>query len=167
MKGRWLIVMLAVLLCAGGVLLWKYGGRLFRDGDVSETYLKYKDVPGVDATFVKDFAINDSVCVDVTILEATNEDGWADLVSTYSIRQITEYPEHVKKMILNGVDAVGARFFPAGQPDIQIPIDEIDDIDIAITYNKRRTIYVFHSHTEERSRIVLKNRFYKHFDKIK
>ena len=86
MKGRWLIVMLAVLLCAGGVLLWKYGGRLFHDGDVSETYLKYKDVPGVDATFVKDFAINDSVCVDVTVLEATNEDGWAMLQKEYDIK---------------------------------------------------------------------------------
>lgn len=90
MKGRWLIVMLAVLLCAGGVLLWKYGGRLFRDGDVSETYLKYKDVPGVDATFVKDFAINDSVCVDVTILKATDEDGWAMLQKDYDIKPYTK-----------------------------------------------------------------------------
>lgn len=89
MKGRWLIVMLAVLLCAGGVLLWKYGGRLFRD-DVSETYLKYKDVPGVDATFVKDFAINDSVCVDVTILKATDEDGWAMLQKDYDIKPYTK-----------------------------------------------------------------------------
>lgn len=166
MKRRCLIVSIVVLLCAGGSVLWKYSGRLFHVGKVSDTYLKYKDVPGVGATFVKDFAINDSMCVDVTILKATDENGWADLVSTYSIRQITEYPEHVKKMILNGVDAVGARFFPAGQPDIQMPIEEIDDIDIAITYYKRRTIYIFHSHTEERSRIILKNRFYKHFDKI-
>lgn len=86
MKRRCLIVSIVVLLCAGGSVLWKYSGRLFHVGKVSDTYLKYKDVPGVGATFVKDFAINDSVCVDVTILEAKNEDGWAMLQKDYDIK---------------------------------------------------------------------------------
>lgn len=90
MKRRCLIVSIVVLLCAGGSVLWRYSGRLFHVGKVSDTYLKYKDVPGVDATFVKDFAINDSVCVDVTILKATDENGWAMLQKDYDIKPYTK-----------------------------------------------------------------------------
>ena len=39
----------------------------------SELYNRYADKEGIEASFIKDYKVNDSVFVDVTVLEATTD----------------------------------------------------------------------------------------------
>lgn len=46
----------------------------------SEVFRQYRDADGVTAAFLKDFSINDSVNVDVTMLQASDSAVWAGLI---------------------------------------------------------------------------------------
>ena len=53
--------------------------------ECSEVYKRYKDVEGVRATYVKDYRVNDTLTIGVTLLEATTDSGWARLVSKFNV----------------------------------------------------------------------------------
>lgn len=76
MKKTWLFtVFICLLIIAGGVtvLLWP---RTVPFDKCSEAYKTYANNPYVEASFIKDFRINDTVFVDVTLLEAVDSNGW-------------------------------------------------------------------------------------------
>ena len=84
-KRFWLIVAIlaiveAVILCLA--LQWKY---IFPSREVSDLYTRYENVDGVDVSFIKDYKVNDTVFVDVTLLEATDSMGWATLKKDFEI----------------------------------------------------------------------------------
>ena len=84
-KHFWLIVAIlaiveAVILCLA--LQWKY---IFPSKEVSELYTHYENVDGVDVSFIKDYKVNDTVFVDVTLLEAIDSMGWATLKKDFEI----------------------------------------------------------------------------------
>ncbi|MBR4506325.1 MAG: hypothetical protein IKN29_05360 [Bacteroidales bacterium] len=85
MKRRIVIFSLAALLCVAAVVAWKYRAAIFRNGEVSELYMRYKDTPGVDATFIRGFQVNDTLSVDVTLLQATDSAGWEQLVTDFQV----------------------------------------------------------------------------------
>ena len=167
MKRRLLIIGIVVLLCAGAATLWTYRQRLFAPREVSETYIKYADRQDIKATYITDFRINDTVTVAVTVLVAQDQEAWSELLSTFMNMHIDLYPEPVRLTFLNGGDVVSLRSYPANQPQQQLPLADIDDIEVAISYNATRTIYVFHAHTQECAWMIGKNRLYKHFEYVK
>lgn len=84
-KRFWLIVAIlalveAAILCVA--LQWKY---IFPSREVSDLYTRYENVDGVDVSFIKDYKVNDTVFVDVTLLEATDSMGWATLKKDFEI----------------------------------------------------------------------------------
>lgn len=88
-KHFWLIVgvvafLEVLIICL--VLQWKY---LFPSREVSELYARYADVEGIEASFIKDYRVNDSVFVDVTVLEASNDSAWAVLKKEYKVPELT------------------------------------------------------------------------------
>lgn len=119
MKRRILPFCLATLLCVAAVVVWKYRATIFRNGDVSELYLRYADTEGIDATFIKDFHVNDTVYVDVTLLQATDSAGWEMLLSNVRMAKDTE--EHFK--ILKNKKAVSSQSFPKGH--LGLPPDPV------------------------------------------
>lgn len=85
MKRSWLITILVCLLLLGGggtVLLLP---QVVPFDQCSDVYKRYAKMDGVDATFIKDYKINDTVFVDVTLLEATDSMGWATLKKDFEI----------------------------------------------------------------------------------
>nr|MCR4812517.1 hypothetical protein [Bacteroidales bacterium] len=98
-KHFWLIVgvvafLEVLIICLS--LQWKY---LFPTREVSELYARYAGVDGIEASFIKDYRVNDSVFVDVTVLEATTDSAWIVLKDNYNIPKMT--PE-VKKAMSKG-----------------------------------------------------------------
>ena len=76
MKKTWLFtVFICLLIIAGGgaVVLWP---RTIPFDKCSESYKIYANNPSVEASFIKDFRINDTIFVDVTLLEAVDSNGW-------------------------------------------------------------------------------------------
>lgn len=81
----WLLIAILAVVEALAFCLamqWKY---IFPTREVSELYAHYADVEGIEASFIKDYRVNDSVFVDVTVLEAITDSAWDKLVSDFKI----------------------------------------------------------------------------------
>ena len=76
MKRSWLITILIclLLLCGGGAVLLL--PQVVPFDQCSDVYKRYADMDGVDATFIKDYKVNDSIRVNVTLLQATDSVSW-------------------------------------------------------------------------------------------
>jgi len=51
--------------------------------ECSPEYLRYKDAPGIRASFVKNFPINDTLAVNVLLLEATSDSAFCALLRDF------------------------------------------------------------------------------------
>ncbi|MBQ8703277.1 MAG: hypothetical protein IJ524_02750 [Bacteroidales bacterium] len=79
------IGVLAVLLLTATV--WRLRPA---EPEGSVLYERCKDVPGVRAGFIKDYPLNDSLTVRVTIVEALTDEGWEWMLDEFDFRRLTE-----------------------------------------------------------------------------
>lgn len=102
-KRFWTIVALLalvetlVLFC---VFQWRY---IFPSHEVSEIYTRYENTDGIDASFIKDFRVNDSVFIDVTLLEAIDSTGWDILKKDFEVPNL---PLELQQLVDSGKDLV-------------------------------------------------------------
>ena len=76
MKRTGYIVLLACLLVAGLALAVIRCPRTVPERECSEVYKRYHKVEGVRATYIKNYPLNDTLTIGVTLLEATDSAGW-------------------------------------------------------------------------------------------
>ena len=143
-KRFWLIV--AILAIVEAVILfvalqWKY---IFPSREVSEIYARYEKVEGIDVSFVKDYKVNDTVFVDVTLLEATDSMGWVTLKKDF---EIPNPSPDVQQFIDNGEDLIFVKVIPKSTTTDTILTPYPNDV-LAISHLKR-TLTVFHIKNKE------------------
>ena len=68
----------------------------------SEVYRRYCEVEGVRATYIKNFPLNDTLAIGVTLLEATDSAGWEVLLRDFCITPLP--PEVLAFLDSNSVD---------------------------------------------------------------
>ena len=113
MKKEWPIKVLATVVVVGVALAVKFLFCAVPYWQSSEVYKKYKDVEGIRASYVKDFRVNDTLTVAVTLLEATDSAGWERLMERFGapddmIETIKSNPEARKAWV---------RMAPKGHPE--------------------------------------------------
>ena len=158
-KHFWLIVgvvafLEVLIICL--VLQWKY---LFPSREVSELYARYADVEGVEASFIKDYRVNDSVFVDVTVLEASNDSAWAVLKREYKIPEPT--PEQ-KADMEKGSPCIAFCRLP-DQNTAKEDSPYTDEYALVVAVHNEQTIYVFYSKTIEQKDNLVDMFFEKYF----
>ena len=84
------VLTLVLLLAAAVPPLVIWWPRITPFHKVSDLYHRFEDNEHVDASFVKDFKVNDSVTVDVTVLKAMDDSGWALIRQNIRILPLTE-----------------------------------------------------------------------------
>lgn len=147
-KRFWLVVgVVAVLdvLVLYLVLQWKY---LFPSSEVSELYTKYANTEGVEASFVKDFRINDTVFVDVTMLEAEDSVAWALLCKDFDAPIPSQKSQ---QLIKNGVDLIFSGTIPKSESEVSTNTYMYNVL--AISYLSH-TLTVFHTINENEKHAV-------------
>lgn len=105
--------------------------------ECSDVYKRYKDVEGVRATYVKDYRVNDTLTVGVTLLEATTDSGWAKLQEGFGIPVI---PKELEVLLYEDSNRVSVKSFPKPAP-IYIDGDTMEYDIIAISRNKHIITY--------------------------
>ena len=155
-KHFWLIVgvvafLEVLIICL--VLQWKY---IFPTREVSELSARYADVEGVEASFIKDYRVNDSVFVDVTVLEASNDSAWAVLKREYDIPEPTT---EEKTKMEKGSPCIA--FCVLSKKNERSDYSNENTLVVAI-YNDR-TIYVFYSKEKEKKHIIMDTLFEKYY----
>lgn len=97
MNRRSLIITLAVCLLAVAVaFVVKRCPRTVPFEQCSELYQRYADREGIDASFIQGYRLNDSVRVDVTLLQATDSAAWGLLTADFKIKEL---PPEIQKMV--------------------------------------------------------------------
>ena len=145
------IIFFAIVLVALAVRLWP---RTIPFDQCSDLYKRYAAVDGVDATFIKDYKVNDSVFVDVTLLEATDSAGWATLKKDF---EVPPPPPVAKKFIDNGEDLIGVKLIPKSTASDPILNSYPNDV-LAISH-LNRTLTVFHTKNEDEAHTVVHYNF--------
>ena len=140
MKKQWNITVLVYLLIVGGgagVLLWP---RTVPLGQCSEVYKTYANNPSIKASFIKDFRINDSVTVDVTLLEAVDSNGWNTLVTDMNLGI---QDSSTRSDIANGMDLITVKQVKKGVYSKPIATSS-GNVDIVATSHLRKEVSIFH-----------------------
>ena len=147
-------VFLALLALALGVItLIHRWHRVFPSSEVSEVYAHYENVGGIDASFVKKYRINDSVFVDVTMLQATTDSAWNKLKKDFHVPVIPK--EYEKLFETGGVDVWRA---PRDNPYSLITARSIDDYIVSVS-RSTRTVCIFDTKNDAESWAVYIDQF--------
>ena len=141
------IILLVVIV--GGSLAVRYLPGWVPYWQCSEVYKRYKDVEGVRATYVKDYRVNDTLTMGVTLLEATTDSGWVRLQEDFAVIPVP--PEALAFCDSNTVNV-----WLAAKRDYSLRADSIllnNDL-IAMNYMKH-IISVFKLESEEQRDAIL------------
>lgn len=114
--------------------------------ECSAEFLCYKDVDGIDASFLKDFPVNDTLRLDVTTLQATDSAGWERLKRDFHI--VDPSPEALE-MIARSNCSVGVRLTPKN--DVGGPYDTInpDNNYVIAVDNINHAVGIFYTRNEK------------------
>ena len=135
------VIFLAVLGVALAVRLWP---RTVPFDQCSDLYKQYAGMEGIDATFIKNFKVNDTVFVDVTLLEVIDSMGWTTLKKDF---EVPNPPPDVQQFIDNGEDLIYVKVIPKSTTTDTI-LDSYSNNLLAISHLKR-TLTVFHIKNKE------------------
>lgn len=142
------IVAVIEVLAIALVQQWRY---IFPSHEVSEIYTRYENTDGIDASFIKDFRVNDSVFIDVTLLEAIDSTGWDILKRDFEVASL---PPELQQLVDNGEDLVFTKSIPKSEMDKS---DFPNDL-LAISH-MIHTVTVFHINSEIEKYAVLNHNY--------
>lgn len=87
MSKRWNIISIVVcLLLLGAAVLMRVCPRGPSPDGLGRIYLRYADNGHIDASLIKGYRINDTLKMDVVILEGIDSIGWAQLKKEFDLR---------------------------------------------------------------------------------
>ena len=152
----WLWVGILLLVELAAITLWKRWYWFFPSNFVSEAYSKYAGTEGINAAFFKDYHINDTVTVDVTLLEATDSNGWNLLSEDFKISRLDSVTQ---KIIDNGKDLIFSKRL--NKNNLSEQIDDTNAVIIRTVSYINKAVSIFHTSNEMERQAVL----YYNFDK--
>ena len=135
----WPVTLAICLLIVVGTLTVKFWPRTVPFDQCSDVYKRYAAVDGVDATFIKDYKVNDTVFVDATLLEAKDSAVWVMLKNDF---EVPNPGPIAQQFIDNGEDLIGVKIIPKSTTTDTILNPYPNDV-LAISYLKR-TLTIFH-----------------------
>lgn len=167
MKRPWTIFAVLALLVVGAIALWRYVVPLRQ---VSDLYLRYEHADGIAASYIHNYRVNDTLTLDVTLLEATSDSGWARLKHDFVIVRIEDMdsPDSVKALFLDD-DSLSIVFwnYPQGHPEQKMDTVNRDRNDLLYLDHKTRIISLFHTRQYAEHDAVFDVKMNKYFEQTK
>ena len=124
--------------------------------ECSAEFLRYKDVEGIDASFVKDFRVNDTLAVDVTTLQATDSVGWETLKKDFHAFPL---PENNQKKIDQGIDVISIHLAPKTDPTLPMDTTDLLNNNVVAISRLHQTVSIFNVTTRAEMDAVRVNQF--------
>lgn len=81
--------------------------------ECSEVYRQYCQMEGVRATYLKDYPVNDTLTVGVTLLEATTDSAWVVLQEDFKLPVI---PKEYEELFVGDSNRVSVKSVPKSVP---------------------------------------------------
>lgn len=136
-------ILLAVAI--GVITLSHRWHSIFPSREVSELYTRYENVEGIEVSFIKNFRVNDTVAVDVTLLEATDSAGWARMKEDFGIFDVEDFPLEERELVRESFgDHITARRVSPDK-NYKMPDSNICNNDVFTCERATKRIVVFHT----------------------
>ena len=152
----WLSVLLIALVLACAGVWWVFQTRQLPLAECSEVYRQYRHLPGVRAAFIRQMPINDTLRLDMTLLEAEDSAAFADLLI-----KMGESEEFVTD-IMEGVTDPNVRYTGdclRGEPGC--PGDDDDSKNEVISFFPvGKAVAIFHTQTVDELHAVLDKSYF-------
>lgn len=161
MRNKWIkLGVVTLVMCAAVITATALAVRMSRTvplDECSELYRRYCDVPGIRAAFIKDKKINDTVFVDVTLLQAMDDSAWCVLQKDFNLPAI---PEELEALFYGDSSRVIVKCIAKGHPEMEIDTSFTKVDMVAYSYFKR-TITVFDVTEDNQRKAILRNQLIK------
>lgn len=118
-----------------------------------EVYKRYSKAEGVRATYIKDYPLNDTLTVAVTLLEAVTDSGWVRLQEDFELPII---PKEFEEIFCGDSNRVTTKNYPKSVP-LYIDGDTLMNDLIAISYYKHSICHFAISSKEKKDLIMHKH----------
>ena len=154
MKRAWLITIIICLVILGGGAVVLLLPQVVPFDQCSDVYKRYADMDGVDATFIKDYKVNDSIRVNVTLLQATDSVSWNIIAKDLNVPPPPEIPDEYKGLFLQS-NSFGY-FIVKNKPNEDKQMHNKRK-DICTFSREKMTICIFHTCDETQIDAILDN----------
>lgn len=146
MKKKAIIIVLIAMLLLGmlACLLWP---RVVPLEECSEVYRRYEGLEGIDAAYIKNYRVNDTLTLPVTLLEATTDSGWARLQKDFGVPEI---PKEYEDLFYADSNQVSVKKYVNPENTLDTQSD-----DLVATSRYKRAICYFEIQNEEQREIML------------
>ena len=149
MKKNTLLTIL--MLLAVGVAVWRYTAP---QRQVSDLYRRYENANGIAASYIHNYHVNDTIRIDVTLLEATTDSAWQALCTDFALSDIVETIEDLDP------SAVFSR--QVSRHDYaQVVRGDSPDAEILAISCDNKTFAVFHAHNAAERHAVFHHNYKK------
>jgi len=152
----WIWTFVLSLTVALTVMLWRCCPRTVPLSQCSVVYQRYHDVPGIQAAFIKNKRINDTIEVDMTLFSAADSASFANMLSFFGKSE--EFIRDISKIHNPKARFVGT--FPKMANSSSGNIDWKDN-DVMAIFPSRRCIAFFHIETLTEFELVLDGNLFK------
>ena len=145
------IIAVGLAVCAGFFLF----PRQLTPEECGALYQRYKDAEGIDASFIKDFPVNDTLATDALLLEAATDSAWCALLLDFGTPQEMIDDYNSNKEFNEGEDASTIILFYRDKNDLKkrIPNNHPGSRLVIASYN-RRTLCIFMTEDNKQKDII-------------
>ena len=148
MKRNRLILATIPLVVLGILALVKLFPRTVPLEECSPLYRQYAGHEDIEATFVKDYPVDDTTLVDVTLLHATTDSAWESLCIAFTPYEFTDSNKYINNLIH---DTTSVTFRAVSKDDYRVKVTPAtaNNYDCFTLTAKQKSICIFHTKNEE------------------
>ena len=144
----WPKVAALCLLIVAGTLSVKLWPRTVPYEQCSDIYKKYAGTDGIEAAFVKDYKVNDTVLIDATVLEATTDSAWAVLQKDFNVPIIPE--------LSDSCNAISVKIMTSNSTNKNTKWNNAASYIRVASHNKQQ-ICIFHTNDSNQTKSITDN----------
>ena len=151
----WTAVILVCLLLIIMGLLTMLSTRCPLPWQCSKLYWQYRGQEGIEAFYVRDYPVDDTTFVDVTLLRATTDSAWVSLCHEFVPYEFADSSDYINKLIH---DTTSVTFRPVSKDDykkIIIPQETgYSNSNIVVLTAKVKSIGIFHINNKSQLEVI-------------
>ena len=149
----WTVVILLCLLLVAGAAVLVLTPRTVPLDECSPLYRQYAGHEGIKASFVKDYPVDDTTLVDVTLLSATTDSAWESLCHDFVPYEFADSSDYINNLIHNTSSII---IIPVSENDCRKKVkpSTTEKHNSVFLSAKMKEICIFHINKKEQSDIL-------------
>ena len=153
MKRNRLILATIPLVVLGILALVKLFPRSVPLEECSPLSRQYAGHEDIEATFVKDYPVDDTTLVDVTLLHATTDSAWVSMcLKSLPYDYPEDYPEDKRENVIHGNSVTQ---YISSKDDIRTKVIPADTNNYNLVFINARQKYIVIFHTENKTQVSI------------